>query len=475
MKPEIEFDATEVFSHIFVSTTWSTSLGHGKATVNFTNSGTVTISGEEFTYDFVHQPTPAILIHKGETLMFKFEWFDDVKYFKSKSPYNAGFELLKPMSNMLEWNKLCDSRTLKRKERLARATAAKKGIVKRQTTDTRGYFIPDYMILKEFPDHKTKHKLAIGLIAADRPHYFKRVFPAIVQSVALAEIEVDWYLFVDRVKPDARDELAQIELFNNMVKGGTVIRRDVNFGCGGNIINARAILLDQLDYEAAYIFEDDMVPHPSYVSVCESLAKYAERVSTPEINYGIVQGWNWFTLSSGAAQRYASYVTPTCSNLWGYRITRKCWSDISEFMYFYLNTFLKNCRYADRDHRSIATWLRNQTRNYVVPDLPVFGNKCPAFSEKIVRYLAGPPTGQDAATVVACLLANQYRLAPVVARGDYIGKMGIHMNPRQWAADGYDALKSVDIGYDHDQWDELVGHVTDDFKQVNSVEGLVSA
>jgi len=52
-------------------------------------------------------------------------------------------------------------------------------------------------------------------------------------------------------------------------------------------------------------------------------------------------------------------------------------------------------------------------------------------------YFNSPPTGQDAATMVCFHAAGLRRLNTVVNRGEYVGKHGIHMNPRVYKQQGF--------------------------------------
>jgi hypothetical protein len=160
-------------------------------------------------------------------------------------------------------------------------------------------------------------------------------------------------------------------------------------------------------------------------------------------NVGAVQGWAYCTLSVSEKKQKQNQIHPTFTNWWSYLLSKRCWDTFKEMLYSYERLFLYP-EYAKRPHRSIRSWFkhkRSNTRN-TVGDRP-FGEG-EQFNTARDRYFTDIPTGQDAATTICFHQAGWVRLAPVVNRGRYVGRQGIHMNPNWFERAGFSSIDFFD-------------------------------
>jgi len=276
-------------------------------------------------------------------------------------------------------------------------------------------------------------QVAVAVVAHDRPIYFSQVIKALANNKRIRELPV--FVFLD-YSPEIGKTDEQEKLVREVLPGCVIVRRPVNFGCGRNIIDARRQLFDNLGYDRAFFFEDDMVPSSTYLTYCERLLDWAEENYT---DVGAVQGWNQCVMSPGLKEKHLREVRGTFANWWGYLMSKKCWDTFSPLIYKYEELFLSAERYNQRPHRSIIDWFhrKDEWRR----DIP--GQKFPVdkiWEAAWKRHFRNPATGQDAATEHLFHRAGWVRLAPTVNRGLYIGKQGIHMNPELFSRDGFDVM-----------------------------------
>jgi len=305
------------------------------------------------------------------------------------------------------------------------------------------FHLPYFNLHDDRPNLKMyTHLPAIALIACNRPDYFKKVVQALAKNKVDGKSVTSWptVLFID--KPyDAEHEHYKIDdqvlEFKKTFPRGAIVQRPVHYGCGRNIIDARRQLFDNVGFDRVYVFEDDLVPSPQYIQLCENIWEWADRCGYGDV--GAVQGWEWCELSNLGRERYLNYVRATMSNWWGYSMSKQCWDDISPLIYKYEEQFLFGL-YGGRPHKAILKrfkeWSDNVEVSSDITDYPLQAD----FNKWRTRYVSGPPTGQDGVTMLTMDYRGWRRLAPVVNRSEYIGKTGIHMNPALWGKHGYDKI-----------------------------------
>jgi hypothetical protein len=285
---------------------------------------------------------------------------------------------------------------------------------------------------------------AIVLLGYNRPHYFTKVVHSIAQNPQSRTWPI--FIFLDRFEDDPTVSKPQIEAaFTSFpTQNLHIIFRDGNAGCGRNLIDARRQIFDVCGFERAYFFEDDMLVPSNYLTCMENLWTWAK---TNYSNVGMVQGWNFCKWGPDKKKNHLADVGVTRSNLWGYSIEKPCWNAIAPQLYEYERLFLF-CEYARRPHRSIMDWF-NRTLGEGRPEIgdnPILLTA--AEHDMFNTYFQAPPTGQDGATQVFTHAAGYVRLATRVNRGQYIGKQGIHMNPRLFSMHGLDTVSFEEYNED---------------------------
>lgn len=285
----------------------------------------------------------------------------------------------------------------------------------------------------------------IAIVGCDRPHYFEQV----VRSIARNKEAHDWPVFVFLDKPtnklDFKATADQTKICREFLPHAVVIPREENWGCGRNIIDARRQMFDNMQFERAFIFEDDMIISPNYISlVCRIFDWTAAQYS----NIGAVQGWNRCYLTEEKQALNLKTLQCTFSNWWGYCMSKVAWSTIKKDMYDYERHFLAT-EYRFRPHEAVLTWYKyimktpsTQGQNPLLPsreELDVWEN-----------YAKWPPSGQDSTTMHLFKKYGWARVTTHIPRGKYIGEKGIHMTPAMWKQNRYTDLTYFEFPQDQD-------------------------
>lgn len=271
------------------------------------------------------------------------------------------------------------------------------------------------------------------IIGYDRPDYFQQVCATIAQNPESQQIK--WYIFLDHHHNRSLTD-RQANMACDTFKNCTVIPRPRNFGCGRNIIDARHQLFDNLGYELVWVFEDDLVVAPDYMATVKKLFNWGRKNYS---NIGAAQGWRHCTLSQEEKTKNKHLTVSTYENWWGYLMCREAWQAMMPFIFKYQSLFLGG-EYWERPHRSAVAWFReNQRPAAVVRGTSPYPES--EWSKKLKReYFNSPPSGQDAATMVAFERQGFCRLAPQVNKARYIGRNGIHMRQSLWDKMGFDKV-----------------------------------
>lgn len=278
---------------------------------------------------------------------------------------------------------------------------------------------------------------AIALIACDRPTYFLRVLESLAANPEVASLPV--FLFLDKSPRDGVGD-DQVRMVRNLLPHCAVIRRECNWGCGRNTIDARRQLFDNAGYDRVFVFEDDLVVSPCYLGLCLRLFDWAQKHYS---NVGAVQAWRRCDLQVEEKAVKLSEVCGTFENWWGYLMSRRCWDSFRERMYRYEELFLRG-EYLKRPHRSILKWFalkrEASTGEYGFLQCVEDDTFFPVNEEWLASrraYFGESPTGQDAATSLLFDCDSWLRLTTTVNRALYIGKSGMHMNPGWYDRHGY--------------------------------------
>ena len=285
--------------------------------------------------------------------------------------------------------------------------------------------------VNEMVDNVPKGKSqAIAIMGCDRPRYLKQVLEGLSKS-NLEDYDV--YLFLDKPKDRHAHPTTQEQIDLGFTEN--VIPLPVNYGCGRAIIEMRKQIFDRKGYQKAFIFEDDMVPGTNYIQFCENLLQWGlENYS----NVGAVQGWTKCLMTPDDKKSKTSHVHATYTNWWGYLTTKEAWDSAKEFIYEYNDRFLLG-DYATRPVTSILQFFKGSSQRKFGLLPGGFQPNDQSLTHRS-RLFQSIPSGQDGATWLGYDQANLVRLAPVVNRGIYIGKTGIHSNPQIYAKQGFDRM-----------------------------------
>lgn len=272
-------------------------------------------------------------------------------------------------------------------------------------------------------------KSAIAIVGYNRTDYFQQVVEALAPQVKDREV----FIFLDK-SPNSKTEDEHIICAEKHFNCPTIIAQDSNIGCGLNMILSRKTVFDKYGFERAFIFEDDMVPSPHYVNLCEAMMDWAEKTYPGKI--GAVQGWNDTLIPEGMRNPLANKVEQNHHHHWGYLMSKDCWNKIS----FNLKRFediIVGFPYAFRPIPKIQNLVIDIKNSISLPD-PGF----PLNTKENERLLGQNATTQDALTVYSMLAARLYKISTKVSRGTYIGKKGIHFNEQIYKHFKFDKLKA---------------------------------
>lgn len=360
--------------------------------------------------------TPRLVLTQSGKILCKLVWHD--RRWQGRD-VRGGVTSVRPIKDPHLWDSLFEKK---------RETDKKPSLLMRERiTGKVAYEQASYNLADRF---ERDHEAAIAIIGCNRVDYFSKVISA-VRSNKLTGY--DLYVFIDR--PLASAEQRFQKEIAGLSTGFRVVEHPINFGCGRSLIDAREQLFQNMGYERAFIFEDDMVPSSDYIPFCENLLKWGQANYT---NIGAVQGWSKCLLPKEQKAQFQRQVFATFTNWWGYLMPKKTWDDIRTYILEYRDLFL-NVEYSRRPHRTIMEWLKPKAQaNFAtfeggfIPD---------ANSIEHRRKLFGSiPSGQDGATWIAFDSAGYVRLGPTVNRGLYIGARGLHMRPDTFRKDRFDQM-----------------------------------
>lgn len=283
-------------------------------------------------------------------------------------------------------------------------------------------------------DTQPTNRTAVALLASNRPEYLTQVVTALAPQL---QGVYPVFAFLDFVDTLSQSHCANI--IRSAFPHAEIIRRDFNWGCGRNLIDAREQLFTNLGYDRVFMFEDDGVPSSNYVQVMENLLDWAEQNYD---NVGVVQGWNHCLHQKHEKATKLNTVEPVLCNLWGYLMSSKVWQNIRSQMLYFQDNFLVG-NYSERPAHLVREWLHEQfAKRLKFPQLQ--GRHYPIdlrYNYDRLEYVKKIPGGQDGTTDVLCMCEGYTRIATQVNHLKYIGAQGIHMTPTRFQFQGYASIK----------------------------------
>ena len=130
---------------------------------------------------------------------------------------------------------------------------------------------------------------AVAISACDRPEYFQQAALSLVQNHGLFE-NYAVFVFVDQPLDGSKmtKHKEVLALTAKILPRAVRVIRPRNFGCGRQLVDIRRQMFDNLGFERAFIFEDDLVVSPQYLQYCENLLGWGQGAYG---NIGAVQGF----------------------------------------------------------------------------------------------------------------------------------------------------------------------------------------
>ncbi len=260
----------------------------------------------------------------------------------------------------------------------------------------------------------------IIVVSFDRPALLEKTLRSLltqIQSVDPANVHLfqDGYRsrFGNPNRAEASNIFKSINIFKQLFPKGTVHFSEPNLGIALNFERAERFAFDELDSEAAYFFEDDMVLSEYYTQVLEVLTDFALQ----DHRVGYVAAYGNHAASLEEQYQRAREVIPM-GHKWGFALTRRQWRNQKEIVDQYLN-FVRNCEYSDRPHDQIKQYFKS------------LGVQMDA-------------TSQDAAKDVAGVLTRSIKLMCFAVHGYYIGEQGTHFSKKIYQQHGYNRTQLID-------------------------------
>lgn len=289
----------------------------------------------------------------------------------------------------------------------------------------------------------TRGKVALALMAFNRPQYLEQVAKSIAAQNPKDMEDVDVHVFQDGAvsrrtsRRYSTDALVQQSLA--VVKGvlpqAIVAASSENLGIAMNFDRAETQVFETLGYDRAIFFEDDMVLRPNYVG----LVKVLMEMSATNPRIGPVAAYGYKRQASVEVQRQRRADLVPMGHSWGFGVLREKWRRARKVWAPYLG-LIRKYDYAHRPHDQIKTMFR--------------------FLFRSSKFNPGA-TGQDAVKQCTYAHLGMAQLTTFTNNAKYIGEVGTHSGPAWFKRAGFAST----VLYDED-WrllneptpDELARH-----------------
>jgi len=255
-------------------------------------------------------------------------------------------------------------------------------------------------------------RTALAVLSFNRPDYFRQVAESIARQHPADMKGVDVYVFQDgavnpfsgeRKSPDAPVEECARQARASL-PGAVIEASPVNLGIALNYDRAEKRVFEELGYDAAMFFEDDLVPQPHYVGVLRKMLALA--AETPRM--GLVAAHRYshaHRTPYGRQEQDRAHVVPMGNN-WGFGVLKDRWLRAKPAVDAYLN-LVRGKDYSHRPHDAIQKFM-------------------------VGKGWSPGTTSQDWAKQCAYMEAGYIQVATATNNAKYIGKHGTHGNQQKW-------------------------------------------
>lgn len=262
-------------------------------------------------------------------------------------------------------------------------------------------------------------ELAIAIVGYNRPDYLYEILEALAQNPESQTTPI--YFFFDGGREAKQKENLRVAQEFDFPHAVYVLRNN-NFGCAKNLIDARRHLFDKLNYDKAFILEDDNKISSSYISFMLRLYEWSKNNIE---NVGLISGWSNIRLSKLEKSYYLNKVIKNAdANYWAYLMDQNCWHQLKAVYYEYEKLFLRSGGKSQHiKAQAIRKWIVERVKRS-----KYCGN---SYSQK---WFLSPhyPTGQDGILRLALWENQMNYTTTMVNRIVNIGKVGLNYSENVW-------------------------------------------
>ena len=286
---------------------------------------------------------------------------------------------------------------------------------------------------------------AILVLGYNRPDYFEKCLKALERN---PESESMPFIFaLDGGSGSKQKELTEL-INNSKIKHKQILKRDYNYGCPKNYIDAQRYAFDTCCFQKLIVIEDDVVVTDSYINFMLNFHSWAERTYA---NIGVVQGWSLCWLSVEEKAKRIDQVTEN-SLYWSfvtYCLDKKTWNRIKPLLYTfekYIDSIpLKYSKERSRPefsflHKEIKDWVKHTVKSkkkkYHAGDLISAYNKQHGHAFLSKKFMPNI----DHIMGFALYMHDLIKLKTVVNRAIHIGIEGISTNNSIYTRWKYNAM-----------------------------------
>lgn len=278
-------------------------------------------------------------------------------------------------------------------------------------------------------------RVAVALTAFNRPQLFSIVVDSINSCEELLEVPI--FLFLDGGRNSLQQE--NLEIFKKLTfKNKYVIKRNVNYGCEKNTIDAFETIFTHLDFDFCFLIEDDHRLGKNYFKYCYDKFK---QIANFDKKIGLYQGYTHCLLPVNEKYKvFNDFQLAGGSSHWSFMISKFGYQQIKDQLeeYFQIIYSLQTNGLATQELSQRRLQITNCFDKIIENTLQDIPKDLKDTYYK--RQNAHCVLGWDGAFLLAEACAGINRYMPVVNRMINIGKEGLHFNESLFNACNLDKM-----------------------------------
>jgi len=180
---------------------------------------------------------------------------------------------------------------------------------------------------------RNKQETAVLILAYNRPEYFSECIKALEQNKEAAEIP---FIFALDGGPNSRQKENIAILKKSKIKNKIILRRDRNYGCPKNHIDAYRFIFDWCKFKKMIMIQEDILISSTYIAFILNFHSWATKTYT---NIGAVHGLAYNAFSFSEKENNKSLVIED-RQPWHFRtfcMNNAIWDRVKLIMYSYEN------------------------------------------------------------------------------------------------------------------------------------------